>query len=284
MARSPRNRTGSAGRLETAGRPVSALLVEGAPYGAPSVFFAVPAAGKSSTRRQPHHRFLRGVGRFILLTLAAVVWIGAVVYPDPRPLVSSIARLRVPPVDAQAVGALASLLPDDYKAIEEFSLSYVRFAPAWDVYGLPWYFPTVAEVVRDGVGDCQARAILLASILEAKGMPYTMHYSFEHVWVDYPGKEVTDLEDPDRAFISDSGQGWLAGLPDKFPLGSIVRSRVEFHWTPMPLARKVLIVMGLVVIMGWGERRFFSRLQHGLVSRFIGVPRVGEGASEISVP
>jgi hypothetical protein len=245
-----------AGLWPKAGSRRSGLSEEGAWNGAPSVVSA-PGAPKR-----------RNVGRWVakrlLIAFAVVVWIGAVVYPDPRPFVSSVARLKQPPVDAQAVSAVAADLPDDYVAIEEFSAEYVTFKPAWTVYGLPWYFPTVAEVLRDRAGDCQAEAVLMASILEAKGMSYTLRYSFDHVWVDYPGKNATDLEDAATSFVSDSGKGWLASLPDRIPLRSIVEQRVAYHWTPMPLLQKTIVLLGVLLIIGYGERRLLGTLKRAL--------------------
>lgn len=195
------------------------------------------------------------------MAVAIVVWIGAVVYPDPRPFASSVERLRNPPVDAQAASAVGAGLPSDYATIEQFASDFVAFKPAWTVYGLPWYFPTVAEVLRDRAGDCQAEAILTASILEAKGMPYTMRYSFDHVWVDWPGKQATDLEDSATSFVSDSGEGWLASLPDRIPLRAIIEQRVAYHWTPMPLMQKIILLVGVLLILGYGERRSLGRLR-----------------------
>jgi hypothetical protein len=202
----------------------------------------------------------RGFFKHLLVVLFVLLWIGAVVYPDPRPLAASIDRLRHPPVDAAAAGALAATLPDEHQAIEDFALAYVPYQYAWTAYGLPWYFPTVEEVLRDRVGDCQARAVLIASIFEAKGMPYIMHYSFDHVWVDYPGKQAPAMEDPSTSFIADSGGGWLAKLPKEIPLWTIIKVRVGYHWSPMPLFQKVLILLGCLAIVGWGERRGWRRV------------------------
>ena len=116
----------------------------------PRSFWAPPAA-----RPRAGRRLMWGLGKHILVAMAIVLWIGAVVYPDPRPFVNSVGRLKSPPIDAAAATGLAATLPDDYKAIEDFTLGYVPFATAWDVYGLPWYFPTVAEVVRDKAGDAR---------------------------------------------------------------------------------------------------------------------------------
>jgi hypothetical protein len=207
--------------------------------------------------------------RHLLVIALVIFWIGAVVYPNPRPFFESVSRLRHPPVDGQAAAGLAAQLPDDYKAVESFVAGYVPWKPAWTVYNLPWYFPTVAEVVRDKAGDCQAQALLMASILEAKGMPYTLMYSFDHVWVDYPGRVVTTLEDPSTSFVADNGKGWLASLPDKFPTGTIIKVRVAYHWTPMPFAQKSLIVIGALAIWGYGERRFLMKIARllGLLGR-----------------
>jgi hypothetical protein len=208
---------------------------------------------RSRTRR-------RGFLRHVLVVLFVGLWIGAVVYPDPRPLVTSIARLKSPPVDAAAASGVAATLPDDYKVIENFSLDYVKYRPAWTVYGLPWYFPTMQEVLRDHAGDCQARALLAASIFKAKGMPYTLRYSFDHVWVDYPGKLAPAMEDPATSFVADDGRGWLAKLPAHIPLWSIIKVRVGYHWTPMPLLQKIMILLGTVLIIGWGEKPRLQRL------------------------
>lgn len=185
---------------------------------------------------------------------AMLLWIGLLLYPDPRSLLVSIRRLVHPPVDAAAVRELAATLPHDAASVEAFSQGYVRYESAWKTYGVPWYFPTVDEVLRDRAGDCQAEAVLTASILEAKGLPYTFRYSFDHVWVDYAGKQVTTLEDPATAFVSDEGKGWFASLPDRIPIRDIVRERVRFHWDPMPVERKAGLLIGLVAALLVGEK------------------------------
>jgi hypothetical protein len=217
------------------------------------------------TPKKPRRARWRRLVWHLLVLIFVVLWIGAVVYPDPRPLVTSIERLQHPPVDAAAVSSIAATLPNNQKAIEDFSLDYVTYTPAWTVYGLPWYFPNVQEVLRDHAGDCQARALLAASIFEAKGMPYTLRYSFDHVWVDYPGKVAADMEDPSTSFVADSGRGWLAKLPTRIPLWSIIKVRVDYHWTPMPLLQKIIILLGSALIIGWGEREGFARLASRIV-------------------
>jgi hypothetical protein len=193
------------------------------------------------------------VSRRLVTLLVMVALIGLCLYPDPRPLLSSLVRLGRPPIDAAAAAGLARGLPDDPVAIEAFVDGYVPYETAWALYGLPWYFPTVTQVVADHGGDCQARAILTASILRAKGLPYTFRYSFDHVWVDWPGKKVTALEDSATAFVSDAGKGWWASLPHKIPLRDIVEVRLWYHWDPMPASRKWLMLAGVLLALFYGE-------------------------------
>jgi hypothetical protein len=187
-----------------------------------------------------------------------LAWAGGVMYQDPRRFVDSVTRLRHPPVDADAVAELAAGLPGDYKAIERFVHEYVPYRSAWEVYGVPWYYPTVKEVLADRAGDCQARAILMASILEAKGMPYTMRYSLDHVWVDYPGKEAEGLEDPAKSFVASEGKGWAAKLPRKLPVREIVKERLAYHWAPMPRGQKALLLGGAALLAGRAVGRLFK--------------------------
>jgi len=190
----------------------------------------------------------------VVVLTAFFVFVWLVLYPDPRPFVSSISRLFEPPLDPQAVAGIAGTLPDDAAVVEAFSQDYLPYKTAWELYDMPWYFPTVAEVVEKRGGDCQAEALLTASILEAKSLPYTLHYSFNHVWVDYPGKNVTHMEDPALSFASNEGESWLAALPDRFPLRDIVVARIDYHWDPMPLIRKLLLAFGAVVALLASER------------------------------
>ena len=59
---------------------------------------------------------------------------------------------------------------------------------------------------------------------------------------------TSSLEDPGTAFVAGDGKGWLAGLPDRFPLRQIVDQRVGFHWLPMPTDRKAALLGGVLVL------------------------------------
>ena len=74
---------------------------------------------------------MKSVVRHCLVVVLVAAWIGAVVYPDPRPFFNSVTRLRNPPIDAVAAAEVAATLPDDYKVIEEYVAEYVPWESAW---------------------------------------------------------------------------------------------------------------------------------------------------------
>ena len=231
---------------------------------------AEPVGSSSEIVPKQRSGWRRGLLRHLLVVLFIGLWIGAVVYPDPRPFVTSIARLKSPPVDAAAVAGVAATLPNDYKVIENFSLDYVEYLPAWTVYRLPWYFPTVQEVLRDHAGDCQGARSSRRQHLRGEG--HALHPALllrprvgglSRQAVHRPWKTRPRPSSPTAA------GGWLAKLPTQIPLWSIIKVRVGYHWTPMPLLQKIMILLGTVLIIGWGEKPRLQRLSvsGGLAAR-----------------
>jgi hypothetical protein len=199
--------------------------------------------------------------RSLLRLLFAIIWILLTLYPNPLLLARSIAHALHPPIDPAAVREWAEQLPDDPVEIERRVLDqYVPYSVPWQTYGVPWYYPTTAEVVALGSGDCQARMLVLASILEAKGIPYHLRASLDHIWVEYPGKQPNALENGSIALMQD---GRLS-IPERWDWRESYRIEKEYFWDAMPIGRKLLFG-GLGVILLWG------RATHLL--RWIGVRR-----------
>jgi len=191
-------------------------------------------------------------GRHILIKffpkafpLLLVLWVLLVLYPDPTKLVASVQRTAEPQVDREAVVLLADEMPENPSDIEAEVRKLVPYSYDWETHGMPWYFPTVEEVLDKGRGDCKARALVTASILDQKGIPYRLQFSPIHMWVDYEGKEANSLENSDSLFYEmdpDTGERALG-----FPTIDLKESIVAFwdgFWPPMPLARKVLLTGG----------------------------------------
>jgi hypothetical protein len=148
------------------------------------------------------------------------------------------------------VESLAASLPSDPAAIERAVLETLPYHYDWDVYGMPWYFPTVDEALENGEGDCKARAIVLASVLEAKGIPYRIDSSPTHVWVDYDGKVGNSLENPGAGFYEVNPQTGAKSLHlPKISITEVMGTFWEGFWPPMPVARKALLISGLAILV-----------------------------------
>jgi hypothetical protein len=162
-------------------------------------------------------RFPRAVLIFLVLS-----WILVVLYPDPGVLVRSVRSTLHPQIDPAAVRGLAARLPNDPKAVEAYVLDRaVPYAYDWQSAGVPWYFPTTREALRVGRGDCESRAVVLASILTAKGIPNELRMSFFIHW------------------------------PKDFNLGREVADQVAIFWTPAPWGRVLLLALGILLIPLW---------------------------------
>jgi len=191
----------------------------------------------------------RGTRLFLLLW-----WVLVVLYPDPGVLLVSLRDLSHPRADVAAVEGLARELPDDPRRIEAEVLRRIPYATDWEVWGVPWRFPTAAETLAAGRGDCEARAMVLMSVLAAKGIPYDLRNSFDHMWVDYPGKVPTASEN-DARVLADRKDGVLRlRLPEDFDLRREVESKVALFWDPMPWGRRLLLTFGLLLIPVVGRR------------------------------
>lgn len=94
------------------------------------------------------------------MVLALAVAAALVAYPRPALVVRTLRNARRPGVDPDAVRALAAGLPDDPDAVREHVARHlVPFAHDWDVYGVPYYFPSLAEVLAHRRGDCKSQAL-----------------------------------------------------------------------------------------------------------------------------
>jgi hypothetical protein len=173
-------------------------------------------------------------------------------YPDPSLLVASVRHTLQPPIQPEAVAAIAARLPNNPKAIEGYVLDRrVPYAYDWQSAGVPWYFPSTAEAVRSGAGDCESRALVLASILTAKSIPNHLYMSLDHIWVDYPGKTANAVENPAVQIAGRQNGEWFFHLPKFFDPRAEWDAQVGQYVTPAPLWRVVLLLAGLSLIALW---------------------------------
>jgi len=183
--------------------------------------------------------------------LLLVLWILFVLYPNPLNLPISIQRVFNLDIDPGAVDSMAGDFPSAPTAIEKTVLERIPYHYDWEVYSMPWYFPTVEEVLEKGEGDCKARALVLASIFELKNIPYRVNLSPIHAWVDYEGKEETSIENAKVKFYQqdpETGERWF-----QFPeidLREVMDSIWRGFWIAMPDVRKALLISGLLALVG----------------------------------
>lgn len=181
---------------------------------------------------------------------ALLVWTMFVLYPDPTLLLRSARHAWSPPIAPQAVADLAARLPNDPHLVELYvTASLVRYAVPWDSYGVPWYFPSVPEVLARGEGDCQAQAIVLASLLRAKGIPARLVGSFDHLWVEYPNKQPNRYENVAVAVAAQRDDGGYAFRWPEINWHETWELERAYFWDRMPAWRLWLIVAGWGVIV-----------------------------------
>jgi len=182
--------------------------------------------------------------------LIFILWILFVLYPNPLNLIISIQRVFNFDADPGAVEFMLNDFPSDPAAIEEAVLAGIPYRYDWELYSMPWYFPTVGEVLERGEGDCKARALVFASVLEAKSIPYQVHSSPMHVWVEYEGKQETSIENAQVEFYQydpKTGERQFR-MPDIGP-GKLMDYWQRQFWTPMPDGRKALLISGLSALI-----------------------------------
>jgi hypothetical protein len=182
--------------------------------------------------------------------LIFILWILFVLYPNPLNLIISIQRVLNFDADPGAVEFMLNDLPSDPVAIEKAVLAKIPYRYDWELYNMPWYCPTVEQVLERGAGDCKARALVLASVLEAKNITYQVHSSPIHIWVDYEGKNETSIENAKVEFYQyDPETGERRFQIPEISLGKLMDYWRQQFWTPMPDGRKALLILGLLALV-----------------------------------
>ena len=182
--------------------------------------------------------------------LIFILWILFVLYPNPLNLIISVQRVLNFDADPGAVEFMLNDFPSDPVAIEKAVLARIPYRYDWELYSMPWYCPAIEEVLERGEGDCKARALVLASVLEANSIPYQIHSSPMHVWVEYEGKQETSIENTQVEFYQydpETGDRRFQ-IPD-IGLGRLTDYFQQQFWTPMPDGRKALLISGLFALV-----------------------------------
>ncbi len=200
-------------------------------------------------------RYLRIYWVKVVFTL---LWLFLVLYPNPYHLYESIHRTINPPINPVAVeGLLYNWAVPDPEVIEKYVLDLITYQYDWTTYSMPWYFPTVEEVLSRGAGDCKSRMIVLASIFQTLDIPYEIRYSVNHFWVHYETRTENRLERGNVAFLASGPAGASLQMPEidyKVTLRAFRSS-----WSAMPIDRKILFYSGFflpTILINMAAKRF----------------------------
>jgi hypothetical protein len=182
--------------------------------------------------------------------LIFVLWILFVLYPNPSNLIISIQRVLNFDADPGAVEYMLNDFPSDPVDIEKAVLAKIPYRHDWEVYGMPWYCPTIEQVLERGEGDCKGRALVLASVLNAKNISYQVHSSPIHIWVDYESKQETSIENTQVEFYQfDPETGERRFQIPNIAVSEVTDSFWRSFWVPMPDGRKALLISGLIALV-----------------------------------
>ncbi len=188
--------------------------------------------------------------KIVLMVLAALsFWTFIICYPNPFIFVRNLMRYLRLPVDPSVVELIEYQIPDEPAEIEKFTRALVKYEHDWENYGFPDYVSTARQAVSRRKGDCEDRAIVLASILEAKKIPYDLKASLVHFWIDYPGKKPSRSENEKVSYFGKVDGKYRLKLPDLGQWHRYLRSWRRGIWDVMPLLRKVLMISGWVLIV-----------------------------------
>ncbi len=187
----------------------------------------------------------RPARRAAILVAGVLVWTLLAMYPNPAVFLRNIARYRHLPLDPTIEKRMGWDLPKEPTSIEFFVDSLLVPTPDWLVYRVPWYVPTADEVAQATHGDCEAKTMLLASLLAGKNIPFQIRASFTHIWVDYKGRKERTGETRDVAYLA--GQQGRLGLcwPSKVSVRDFAVVQRQQLWDPMPPTRKAIWLAGL---------------------------------------
>ncbi len=186
--------------------------------------------------------------KYVSIALYSFIYLGwalLVLYPSPSLLVQSLYRLHNPPLDRVLVADFAAELLDyPPDSIKERVYSQLPYSYDWHTYSMPWYFPTLEEALEQGRGDCKARYLFFASILEELEIPYQKNVSLHHIWVGYEGKQDNLLENSAEAFVSYDDQGRAKFSLPYTNLRNLSTTLHHSFWEIMPQSKKLSLILG----------------------------------------
>ena len=206
----------------------------------------------------------RGNASKIIVML--LIWAFFVCYPNPYIFIRNFIRYAKFPVDPLIIEFINEDIPNDPNEIEIFVRKLIKYEYDWKNYGVPWYVPSALDAVERQKGDCESRAIVFASILKAKNIPYSLKASLVHIWIEYEGKKPSKIENDEVAFIGKVGNKYRLKIPDLKQWRKYFDSEKKMLWDAMPLSRKIMIFSGwtVIVLLSLWQTNFRNKFIHNI--------------------
>ena len=131
---------------------------------------------------------------------------------------------------------------DEFRAVERYVNQRIPYQFDWFNWGNLDYWPTTQEVLERNTEDCDGRAVLAASILQARGFKTARIVgNIDHVWVTVDGAELMSPQ-PDKNYTH-AGAKARVSLPQ---LRTWLRAASKI--CKFPAVRSLLILAAVLVL------------------------------------
>ena len=164
--------------------------------------------------------------------------------------VAAAKQTRPGSLDAQvAVGGTETEKGVGRIVAAQFVMDLVEYKWDWQNYGSPDYVATARQALARRSGDCEDRAIVLASVFAAKNLPYSLRASPVHYWIDYPGRKSNKGENEKVAFFGKTDGKFRIKMPDMGQWRRYFVIGKKGFWDTMPGYRKIIMIAGWLTVI-----------------------------------
>lgn len=140
--------------------------------------------------------------------------------------------------------------------VQKFVETKIEYAWDWETWGAADYLPTLAEVLAMGREDCDGRAVVAASLLNAPPLSYEAELvtDFTHVWVKTNKGETMGPPKDRRKSV----EGTKDGLRIHWSTIANVPKALAYGVAVFPWQREVVLILAVWLMTlgrGWGVLR-----------------------------
>lgn len=222
-----------------------------------------------------------------------VFWVAylAVCFPYPGVLIRHIQHWSDP--NAMLMPETPALLPlieivrsklgadpspqETIKTVEAVVYDQLPYDWDWNTWGVADYLPTAAEALEMGREDCDGRAVVAASLMQAFGLKASLVGNFTHIWVSTDYGDAMGPMKSKAIVVTEHGVEWrMAGLLE-------LPHSIVYGISVFPLGREVILVVVLWVLFLRRDHRLGLALI-GLAGLILGLVLLRQGGRDYRSP